>query len=392
MKLNGERRQVHEIIAKNCPHLPKTKFNGYMHKTNGSHCKIGRSQYEKRNRCKSKKVNKISEMCQDTGGRLPTTSGQIRRSTTSEECYLIRKKNLTKAVCTDNRWSNPRRGRIKRSCQVGLDSPRHDVDKALDCTPTTTASINSPSSSCRLHSSADGCYCAGVMSIAADRAMHDQRDHYQGEFLSRRYSPASRISHESALAVMEEKIPTTSRHTDEPSCAVATIRDRSHPKTINRCHERRPLLMSKLDSINHTSLARRIILTLVSILALQIHSTRHRQNHIQASAQQLPSDPRPTIYSGQVSFGLLLSAHSSLGSEMSTSASHQVNSLLAANTSPNDRLRSEVGLETLVRPRLVEMRTANDSSSSQATDLLAEASSEVELRNRGGGGQRPRNR
>lgn len=35
-------------------------------------------------------------------------------------------------------------------------------------------------------------------------------------------------------------------------------------------------------------------------------------------------DPRPTIYSGQVSFGLLLSAHSSLGSEMSTSASQQV--------------------------------------------------------------------
>jgi len=43
----------------------------------------------------------------------------------------------------------------------------------------------------------------------------------------------------------------------------------------------------------------------------------------------IQSDPRPTIYSGQVSFGLLLSAHSSLGAELSTSASHQVNSMLA---------------------------------------------------------------
>lgn len=36
------------------------------------------------------------------------------------------------------------------------------------------------------------------------------------------------------------------------------------------------------------------------------------------------SDPRPTIYSGQVSFGLLLSAHSTLGAELTSSASQQI--------------------------------------------------------------------
>lgn len=41
------------------------------------------------------------------------------------------------------------------------------------------------------------------------------------------------------------------------------------------------------------------------------------------------SDPRPTIYSGQMSFGLLLSAHSSAGSELTSSASHQVKAIFA---------------------------------------------------------------
>lgn len=47
------------------------------------------------------------------------------------------------------------------------------------------------------------------------------------------------------------------------------------------------------------------------------------------SSAQTFADPRPTIYSGQVSFGLLLSAHSSLGTELSTSASHQRTALMA---------------------------------------------------------------
>lgn len=51
-------------------------------------------------------------------------------------------------------------------------------------------------------------------------------------------------------------------------------------------------------------LATSVFLSLVTT-ATQIHS----------------ADPRPTIYSGQVSFGLLLSAHSSTGSELSTAAS-----------------------------------------------------------------------
>lgn len=58
-----------------------------------------------------------------------------------------------------------------------------------------------------------------------------------------------------------------------------------------------------------------------------------------AQVTSMHSDPRPTIYSGQVSFGLLLSAHSSLGAELSSSASHQVKTILAADgellTSPS---------------------------------------------------------
>lgn len=46
--------------------------------------------------------------------------------------------------------------------------------------------------------------------------------------------------------------------------------------------------------------------------------------------QIIQSDPRPTIYSGQVSFGLLLSAHSSKDPDVTTSASYQVQSILAS--------------------------------------------------------------
>lgn len=51
-----------------------------------------------------------------------------------------------------------------------------------------------------------------------------------------------------------------------------------------------------------------------------------------AASVGLQSDPRPTIYSGQISFALLLSAHSSSGSELSSSASHQVRTILAAES------------------------------------------------------------
>lgn len=55
------------------------------------------------------------------------------------------------------------------------------------------------------------------------------------------------------------------------------------------------------------------------------------------SASVVQSDPRPTIYSGQVSFGLLLSAHSSLGAELSSSASRQVTALTLATQDALDQ-------------------------------------------------------
>lgn len=64
-----------------------------------------------------------------------------------------------------------------------------------------------------------------------------------------------------------------------------------------------------------------LIATLFLLLTI-CDSTQSQQGVIQ-------SDPRPTIYSGQVSFGLLLSAHSSPGSELTSSASYQVRSVLA---------------------------------------------------------------
>lgn len=65
------------------------------------------------------------------------------------------------------------------------------------------------------------------------------------------------------------------------------------------------------------------LITLILLLSMSGQSIRGQQSVM------IQSDPKPTIYSGQVSFGLLLSAHSSLGSELSSSASYQVNSVLA---------------------------------------------------------------
>lgn len=59
----------------------------------------------------------------------------------------------------------------------------------------------------------------------------------------------------------------------------------------------------------------------------------HAGHHMQS---QTSADPRPTIYSGQVSFGLLLSAHSSLGAELSTSASHQHSERVALVPPPEE--------------------------------------------------------
>lgn len=322
-------------------------------------------------------------MCQSTGGHLPT-SDQIKTLPTGEdEYYLIQNANPTKAVNNNsNKWSHLRRGKIKQPCQLGSDSDSksessHTDNVALNCTSVTmTTAINSPLRSCRLHSFTSRCYCGGIISTAADNTMHDQSHHYRRE-LSCPDLPTTRISHGLLLPVLEE-IPITSPDTYRPTCAATTIRDRDH-KRVSRCHEPEPLLMSKLDYISNISLVKRTIHTLLIgiLLALQHYGTRGYQHH--TFAQQLPSDPRPTIYSGQVSFGLLLSAHSSLGSEMSTSASHQFNSLLAVNTSPNRRLISEASRDTLMKPRLAnEMRTQSDNtsttSSSQAMDLVADAS------------------
>jgi hypothetical protein len=56
---------------------------------------------------------------------------------------------------------------------------------------------------------------------------------------------------------------------------------------------------------------------IVALLAAAFVQPRARP----VTAQTLQTDPRPTIYSGQISFGLLLSAHSSPGAELSTAAS-----------------------------------------------------------------------
>lgn len=86
----------------------------------------------------------------------------------------------------------------------------------------------------------------------------------------------------------------------------------------------------------------------------------------------IQSDPKPTIYSGQVSFGLLLSAHSSLGSELSSSASYQVKSVLASEE-PN---YSTTPMELAATSTTTTTTTATNAnfSSSSLSPLLSSTS------------------
>lgn len=113
----------------------------------------------------------------------------------------------------------------------------------------------------------------------------------------------------------------------------------------------------------------------------------------QAKCQQalLQTDPRPTIYSGQVSFGLLLSAHSSLGAELSTSASYQVNSVLAHDEQQQQQQEQQqvvahsanFNMSQLPAPSVDERANLNSSAwldSSQEGETMMTSSSETKSR------------
>lgn len=79
----------------------------------------------------------------------------------------------------------------------------------------------------------------------------------------------------------------------------------------------------------------------------------------QAASTSQRHDPRPTIYSGQISFALLLSAHSSPGQELSSSASQQVQSIFTAI-----RRLNGTAVEPAVTPEAA-MTSANDTTETQ---------------------------
>lgn len=64
-------------------------------------------------------------------------------------------------------------------------------------------------------------------------------------------------------------------------------------------------------------------------------------NQQASSQQQATGDPRPTIYSGQISIGLLLSAHSSSTMELASSASQQVRTFFALQETNENRTSNE---------------------------------------------------
>lgn len=100
-----------------------------------------------------------------------------------------------------------------------------------------------------------------------------------------------------------------------------------------------------------------------------------------AEQMVIQSDPRPTIYSGQVSFGLLLSAHSSLGSELSSSASYQVKSVLAfedqnypITTTPMDTTTTATTSANNSSPPLSLMPSAMEEATTPMMPLMSNLS------------------